>query len=86
MGTKQPVVARWESGARSPSYDTVLRAMSACGFDIETVLTPIDPQTEAQIQRWSRLSPDERLTLNQELLDTEAWAHSAKPIRKLAQK
>ena len=51
LETKQPVVARWESGARSPAYDTVLRALSACGFDIETVLTPADPQTDAQIER-----------------------------------
>lgn len=86
LGTKQPVVARWESGARCPAYDTVLRALSACGFDIDTVLTPMDPQTDAQIQRWSSLTPDQRLTLNQELLETEAWAHRARPIRKLADK
>ena len=86
MGTKQPVVARWESGDRSPAYDTVLRALSACGFDVDTVLTPVDPQTEAQIQRWAQLTPDERLVLNQELLETEAWAHTARSIRKLAQR
>lgn len=84
LGTKQPVVARWETGTRSPDYDTVLRAISACGFDVETVLMPVDPQTDAQIQGWSALTPDQRLALNQELLDTEAWAHSARVIRKLA--
>lgn len=86
IGTKQPVIARWETGKRSPDYDTVVRAMSACGFDVATVLTPSDPQTDAQIKRWSQLTPDERLALNQELIETEAWARSARPVRKLAEK
>lgn len=80
------MVARWETGKRSPDYDTVLRAISACGFDVETVLTTSDPQTDAQIQRWLALSPDQRLALNQELIETEAWAHGARTVRKLVQK
>ena len=84
IGTKQPVVARWETGKRSPDYDTVIQAIQACGFEFETVLFPADPQTDAQLRRWLSLTPDQRLALNQELIDTEAWAHKARPIRKLA--
>lgn len=86
LGTKQPVIARWETGQRSPDYDMVARAVAACGFEMETLLSPADPQTDAQIHRWLEMTPDERIALNQELIDTEAWAHSARLIRKLIDK
>lgn len=83
LGTKQPVIARWETGRRSPDYDTVMRAIAACGFELEPLLSPSDPQTDAQILRWLEMTPDERIALNQELIETEAWAHSARTVRKL---
>ena len=86
LGTKQPVIARWETGQRSPDYDTVMRAIVACGFDMEPLLSPSDPQTDAQILRWMEMTPDERIALNQQLIDTEEWAHSARTVRKLIDK
>jgi transcriptional regulator with XRE-family HTH domain len=83
LDTKQPVVARWETGQRSPDYDTVVRAVAACGFEMEPLLSPSDHQTDAQIRRWLDMTPDERIDLNQELIETEAWAHSARTVRKL---
>lgn len=83
LGTKQPVIARWETGHRSPDYDTVVRVIVACGFEMEPLLSPSDPQTDAQILRWLEMTPDERIALNQELIETEAWAHSARTVRKL---
>lgn len=83
LGTKQPVIARWETGRRSPDYDTVVRAIAACGFEMEPLLSPSDPQTDAQILRWLEMTPDERIALNQELIETEAWAHSARTVRKM---
>lgn len=34
LGTGQSVIARWESGRRSPTFETVVRAIGACGFDL----------------------------------------------------
>lgn len=83
LGTKQPVIARWETGARSPDYDSVARVVTACGFELEPLLTEADPQTDAQIRRWLRMTPEERLLANQDMIDTEIWAQSARTIRKL---
>lgn len=86
LNTKQPVIARWETGRRSPNYDTVARAIAACGLEMETLLSVADPQTDAQILRWLGMTPDERLALNQDLIDTEIWAHNAVTVRKLVEK
>ena len=42
LGTHQPVVARWETGRTRPDFDTVVEAVSACGFNLQIELTPID--------------------------------------------
>ena len=86
LRTKQPVIARWETGQRSPDYDTVIRVVAACGFEMEPLLSPCDPQTDAQILRWLEMTPDERIDLNQELIETEVWAQSARTVRKLIDK
>lgn len=83
LGTKQPVVARWETGSRSPDYDTVLSAVRACGFDLSAQLLDFDPQEEAQIQFWLSMTPLDRLAANQSMLDTEEWARSARVTRRL---
>lgn len=83
LDTKQPVVARWERGRQSPDFDVVTRAVAACGFDLEPTMAIRDPQTDAQLRRWLAMSPDERLALNQELIDTERWTRSAKTVRRL---
>lgn len=83
LGTKQPVIARWETGKRSPDYDAVARAVAACGFELEPLLAVADPQTDAQIKRWLRMTPEERLAANQDMIDTEIWAHGARTVRKL---
>lgn len=80
LGTKQPVVARWETGARSPSFGALRRALSAAGFDLETRLVPFDPGEDALIKEWLRLSPRERLARNRKMLDTERWAMTAAPV------
>ena len=40
MGTGQSVVARWESGSRSPTYETILKAVELCGCELEVLLRP----------------------------------------------
>ncbi|MGH2746737.1 MAG: helix-turn-helix domain-containing protein [Actinomycetota bacterium] len=82
LGTRQPVVARWESGDRSPSFDSVTRAVRACGFELHPRIAAPDPQAEAVLSRWRRMTPKERLERNQDMLATEEWAHSARVVQR----
>ena len=61
IGTTQPVIARWETGRRSPTYDRLLEAVRACGFDLSVRVVQRDLDHEAMIQSNLRLSPRERL-------------------------
>lgn len=74
LGTKQPVVARWESGARRPSFDDVVRAVSACGLHLDAIVGEPDPGEDALLREWLELSPAERLRRNEQMLATEEWA------------
>jgi transcriptional regulator with XRE-family HTH domain len=40
MGTSQPAVARWEDGRQEPAFDAVVKALQACGFDLDVRLAP----------------------------------------------
>ncbi len=80
MGTKQPVVARWESGTRSPDYDSVVRAVRACGYDLLVTMPRFDVEEELRLQEWSRLSPMERLARNRRMLKMERWASTARRV------
>lgn len=61
LGTTQSVVARWETGVRSPTVETLLRAVRACGFDLAMSLARPDPDHELSLRENRRLSPAERL-------------------------
>lgn len=61
LGTKQSVVARWESRATSPTLESVSSAASACGFAVEWRLTPIDPDLERVLTEQLRRTPAERV-------------------------
>jgi transcriptional regulator with XRE-family HTH domain len=80
LGTVQPVVARWESGARSPNFETVMRVLRACGFEPQIDLRERDLGEEALLQQWLRLTPIERLRRNEEMLELERWAHGLKRL------
>jgi transcriptional regulator with XRE-family HTH domain len=64
LSTTQSVVARWESGATGPSFETVVRAVRACGFELDVHLLPLDEGFEHD---WSLAAenlsrtPEERL-------------------------
>lgn len=62
-GLPQPTVARIESGAVSPRWDTLMRLLTATGFDIE-----LRPQLGRGVDRSLirdrlRLTPAERIRL-----------------------
>lgn len=62
--TAQSVVARIESGATSPTWETFSRLVSAAGFDLDVALV-VSPATDshmlADVSRILRLTPEARL-------------------------
>ena len=80
LATKQPVVARWESGARTPSLETVARAVEACGLALDVAIVERDEGEEALLREWQRLSPAQRVRRNERILETEAWLRGARRV------
>jgi len=60
LGTHQPVIARWESGATRPDFDSVVRAVEACGYDLHIELRSVDHDT-VLVKRELAKRPAERL-------------------------
>lgn len=82
MGTVQPVIARWERGTRSPSFETFIKAIRACGFTPRIELEPFDPGEEAMFQQWQTFSPLKRLRMNEVMLELERWARTLKRVER----
>ena len=61
LGTSQSLVARWENGNVSPSFDSVVDATRACGLDLDLRLTPYDPEVDRLILQNLELTSSERL-------------------------
>ena len=74
LTTSQSVIARWESGSRSPTMETVTRALRACGLELDVVLLPVDQQDIAMAAKNVRLTPAQRLEGLTNIFDIEAWA------------
>lgn len=77
MGTTQSAVARWESGATSPRFDTVVRAVRACGLELGVSLAEPDPDHDRLIGDELARTPRERLDDLLSRLETERLLHSA---------
>lgn len=61
LGSHQSVVARWETGRTRPDFETVVRAVRACGLELEVALSPADDHDLALIRRELKVLPHERL-------------------------
>ena len=61
LGTTQSVITRWETGKRSPTFDTVVKTVRACGLDLAITLGQPDPDHELFIRENRRLLPTQRL-------------------------
>ncbi len=61
LGTSQSVITRWEAGHRSPTVETLRRAVRACGFDVSMSVAGYDRDHELMIRRNLGLSPGARL-------------------------
>jgi transcriptional regulator with XRE-family HTH domain len=63
-GTSQSVVSRIESGATSPSADTLRNLVAAAGFEVTAALAPLpvaDSHMLADVRRILALTPEQRL-------------------------
>src|ERR1700693_5541624 len=61
LGTKQCVVARWESRATAPTAESVFSVARACGSAVEWRLAPVDPDLERVLTEQLRRTPAERV-------------------------
>src|SRR5919198_67026 len=59
-GTQRSVIARWEQGAVSPTFDNMLEVIEACGFDLPLLLVPRDTSLDDRLQKNRLLSPERR--------------------------
>jgi transcriptional regulator with XRE-family HTH domain len=77
-GTAQSVVARIESGATSPSWQTLSRLLEAAGFELDVTLRPVSPELSHMLEdvpRILRLTPEQRLI---ELRNTSRFLSAAR--------
>jgi transcriptional regulator with XRE-family HTH domain len=79
LGTSQPVIARWETGAAEPGFRTVVEAIRACGLDLHVSLVPHDEHDLILIAERLALSPRERVDRNGAMLALERLLHEASP-------
>ncbi len=61
LGTTQSVITRWERGQRSPTFETLVRAVRACGLDLAVSLGPPDPDHDLFLRENRKLDPATRL-------------------------
>lgn len=61
LGTKQSVVARWESRATSPTVESVSAVAAACGLALEFRMTPLDADLDRVLTEQLSRSPAERV-------------------------
>lgn len=61
MGIKQSVIARWETGTTSPTFETVMHAVGVCGFFLENRLVPTDSSDERLLREQLRRRPADRV-------------------------
>ena len=76
--TAQSVVARIESGATSPSWQTLSRLLEAAGFELDVTLRPRAPELSHMLEdvpRILRLTPEQRLV---ELRNTSRFLAAAR--------
>ena len=61
VGTTQSAIARLESSATAASFESMQKAVRACGFRLDVMLEPYDDSDIAQAEALLALSVEERL-------------------------
>jgi transcriptional regulator with XRE-family HTH domain len=70
-GRERSVIARWEQGAVSPSFDNLLEVIEVCGFDLPLVLVPRENLQEERLEKNLLLTPERRAQRYLAKLDRE---------------
>ena len=60
VGRDRAQIARWERHGVSPSFDTLIALIRACGFDLSFELKTLDTSNDAALEATLLLSPQER--------------------------
>jgi transcriptional regulator with XRE-family HTH domain len=60
-GRDRAVIARWEQGSVSPSIETVVELVRACGFDLPLELVPYERAGVERLEKNALLSPERRV-------------------------
>lgn len=60
LGTSQSLVARWETGRVAPSFNSVVRAVRACGLELGVGLFSYDADHDRLISDQLALTPQQR--------------------------
>lgn len=74
LGVTQPVVAAYESGRRQPTVPTLMRIVSAAGFDLRLSLAPHEDHDEVLESLEGQRPPEEQ----------ERWSHYQRDIVRAA--
>src|ERR1700730_15900493 len=61
LDTSQAAIARWESRAVRPTFESVERALRACALELRISLVPVDDHDPLLDREQRQLSPDQRL-------------------------
>jgi ribosome-binding protein aMBF1 (putative translation factor) len=61
IGSRQPVVSRWENGEDEPRLSTLRRLLRACGLSLSLKVDRHDDVDRSQIRQQLAMSPTERL-------------------------
>ncbi|SRR5581483_1932985 len=75
-GTQRSVIARWEQGTVSPTFDNMLQVIEACGFELPLMLVPRDSSLDQQLDKNRQLSPERRAQQLLAKLDREPAARA----------
>ena len=60
-GRDRSVIARWEQAIVSPSLETLVELVRACGFELPLELEPSDSTGEERLNKNLMLSPERRV-------------------------
>ena len=80
LATTQSALARWEQGRTTPSLETVIRIVRACGLDLTISLATRDDDHARLIDEYVSMTPDDRLADLLDRIDVEAQLHAARPV------
>jgi transcriptional regulator with XRE-family HTH domain len=63
VGRDRAQIARWESDDVQPGFETVVELVEACGYELDFVFRPLDPEATraAQLSKNLVRSPQERV-------------------------